>query len=62
MLQALKYIEGNNQTGRPNHPKKPWHPIKNAKPDCFIQFNCREVCTYASYKTTRTRTWENFDK
>ena len=40
-------------------PQKPWHPGKGAKPDRVIQLKCREVCTHASYKTTRT--WENFN-
>ena len=40
-------------------PQEPWHPGKGAKPDRIIQLNCGEVCTHASYKTTRT--WENFN-
>ena len=40
-------------------PYEPWHSEKGAKPDCIIQLNCGEVCTHASYKTTRT--WENFN-
>ena len=40
-------------------PQEPWHPGKDAKPDRIIQLNCGEVCTHASYKTTRT--WENFN-
>ena len=39
-------------------PQEPLHSEKGAKPDCVIQLNCGEVCTHASYKTTRT--WENF--
>ena len=35
-------------------PQEPWHPGKDAKSDRIIQLNCREVHTYASYKTTRT--------
>ena len=40
-------------------PQEPWHPGKGAKPDRVVQLNCGEVCTHASYKTTRT--WENFN-
>ena len=40
-------------------PQEPWYPEKGAKPDRVIQCNCGEVCTRASYKTTRT--WENFN-
>ena len=40
-------------------PQEPWHPEKGAKLNRIIQLNCREVCTHASYKTTRT--WENFN-
>ena len=40
-------------------PQEPWHHEKDAKPDHVIQLNCRWVCTYTSYKTTRT--WENFN-
>ena len=40
-------------------PQKSWQPEKDAKPDHVIQLNCGEVCTHASYKTTRT--WENFN-
>ena len=40
-------------------PQEPWHPGKDAKPDCVIQLSCREVRTHASYKTTRA--WENFN-
>ena len=40
-------------------PQEPWYPEKGAKLDCVIQPNCGEVCTHASYKTTRT--WENFN-
>ena len=36
-----------------------WHCGRGAKPDRVIQLNCGEVCTHASYKTTRT--WENFN-
>ena len=39
--------------------QEPWHPGKGAKPDRVIQLNSGEVCTRASYKTTRT--WENFN-
>ena len=40
-------------------PQEPRHPGKDAKPDRVIQLKCREGCTYASYKATRT--WENFN-
>ena len=40
-------------------PQEPWQPGKGAKPDHMIHLNCREVCTYSSFKTTRT--WENFN-
>ena len=60
-LQALMYIEGNDQTGRPiwNYPQETRHPGKDAKLDRVIQLNCGEVHTHASYKATRT--WENFN-
>ena len=35
-------------------PQEPWHPGKDAKPDCIIQLNCGEVHTHAGYKATRT--------
>ena len=35
-------------------PQQPWHPGKGDKPGRIIQLNCGEVCTHASYKTTRT--------
>ena len=38
-------------------PRKPWHRGNNAKTDHIIQLNCGEVCTHASYNTTRK--WEN---
>ena len=40
-------------------PQGPRRPGKEAKLDRVIQFNCGEVCTHASYKTTRT--WKNFN-
>ena len=40
-------------------PQEPWHPGKDAKPDCIIQRNFGEVRTHASYKATKT--WENFN-
>ena len=40
-------------------PQEVWYPGKGAKPDCIVQLNCREVCTHASYKTTRI--WANFN-
>ena len=60
-LQALMYIEGNDQTGRPiwNYLQETRHPGKDAKLDRVIQLNCGEVHTHASYKATRT--WENFN-
>ena len=36
-----------------------WLPRKLAEPDRIIQLNCREVCTHASWKITRTR--KNFN-
>ena len=39
-------------------PQEPWHPEKDAKPDCIIQLNCGEVRTHVSCKATRTL--ENF--
>ena len=61
-LQALVYIEGKDQTGRSiwNYAIGTLTSWKRAERDCVIQLNCREVCTYVSYKTTRT--WENFIK
>ena len=40
-------------------PQEPWYPGKGTKSDHIIQLNCREVCSHASYKTTRT--WESFN-
>ena len=40
-------------------PQEPLHPGKVAKLDGVFQFNCEEVRTHASYKTTRT--WQNFN-
>ena len=40
-------------------PQEPRHPGKGAKPDHITHLNYGEVCTHASYKTTRT--WENFN-
>ena len=40
-------------------PQEPWYPRKGAKPDHVIKLNCRDVHTYASYKTTTA--WENFN-
>ena len=56
------YIEGKDQTGRSiwNYATGTLTAWKGAELDCVIQLNCREVCTHASYKTTRT--WENFNK
>ena len=39
-------------------PQESWHAEKGAKLDHAIHLNCREVCTHAIYKATRT--WENF--
>ena len=40
--------------------QEPWHPGKGTKTDHIIQLNYREVCTHASYKTSRT--WEVINK
>ena len=40
-------------------PQESWHPEKGAKPDRIIQLDCGEICTHASYETTRK--WENFN-
>ena len=40
-------------------PQEPLHRGEGAKIGRIIQLNCGEVCTHASYKTTRT--WENFN-
>ena len=60
-LQALMYIEGNDQTRRPiwNYATGTLASWKGCKLDCVIQLNCRKVHTHVSYKTTRT--WENFN-
>ena len=63
-LQSLTYIKGNDQTHGMvgpfgTMPQEPRHPGKGAKPDHVVQLDCREVCTHANYKTTRT--WENFN-
>ena len=57
-LQALTYMEGNDQTGGPiwNYVRNldiRWHSI-TLTPDCVIQLNCGKVHTHASYKTSRT--------
>ena len=60
-LQAVVYIEGKDQTGRPiwNHATGTLTSWKGAEPDCLIQLNYREVHTHASYKTNRT--WEKLN-
>ena len=73
-LQALMYINGHGRTDG-NHLERCHRypdtrafqgPITlsrarhNATPDCIIQLNCREKCTHASCKTTRTR--ESFNQ
>ena len=59
--EALMYIEGNNRTGWPiwNYATETITLGKGAKLDRVIQLNCVEMCTHASYKTTRT--WKNFN-
>ena len=54
-------IEVNDQTTGAfgTMPQEPQNPGKCVKPDHAIQLNCGEMCTRASYKTTRTR--ENFN-
>ena len=58
-LQALTYIAGMTKQADPlgTMPQELWSPTKDSKPDHVIQLNCGEVCTNASYKTTRP--WKN---
>ena len=60
-LQVLTYIKGNDRTGRPisNYAMGILTSWKGAETDRIIHLNYGEVCTHASYKTTRT--WENFN-
>ena len=60
-LQVLAYIEGNGWTGWPiwNYATEMLTSWKGAELDRVTQLNCGQVCTHASYKTTRT--WENFN-
>ena len=55
------YIKGNEQTSGPiwNYAPVTLTSWKGAKLNPVIQLNCGELCTHASYKTTRT--WENFN-
>ena len=61
-FQALKYIEGNDPTGRLiwNYATETLIILKKMlNPDCIIQLTSRKVRTHGSHKTSRT--WENFN-
>ena len=63
-LQTLTYIERHGRTDRTiwnyKYLDTLYRARYNAKPDCVIHLNCREVDTHASCKTARTQESFNY--